>query len=132
MIDQLRLEGVGGGALWITQLVDGHRTVLVDTHQQPVQPHHWTCCHPLLDIADQTRGIGEARDASVEEGGVVCGHGGAGLADEDSAHSTLADMYTCCHILRDFRFRGSEMLPPSHPLVCGSGSLYYTSWPRRQ
>ena len=84
MIDQLRLEGVGGGALWITQLVDGHRTVLVDTHQQPVQPHHWTCCHPLLDIADQTRDIGEARDVGVEEVGAVCGHGGAGLADEDS------------------------------------------------
>ena len=67
MIEQLRLEGVGGVALWITQLVDGHRAVLVDTHQQPVQPHHWTCCHPLLDIAGQTRGIGEARDADVEE-----------------------------------------------------------------
>ena len=84
MVGQLRLEGVGGGALWITQLVDGHRTVLVDTHQQPVQPHHWTCCHPLLDIAGQTRDIGEARNAGVEEGGAVCGHGGAGLADEDS------------------------------------------------
>ena len=84
MIDQLRLEGVGGRALWITQLVDGHRAVLVDTHQQPVQPHHWTCCHPLLDIAGQTRGIGEARDAGVEEGGAVRGHGRAGLADEDS------------------------------------------------
>ena len=84
MIDQLRLEGVGDRALWITQLADGHRTVLVDTHQQPVQPHHWTCCHPLLDVADQTRGIGEARDANVEEGGAVRSHGGAGLADEDS------------------------------------------------
>ena len=96
MIGQLRLEGVGGGALWITQLVDGHRTVLVDTHQQPVEPHHWTCCHPLLDIAGQTRGIGEARDAGVEEGGVVCGHGGAGLADEDSLTE-----------------KGSAKLPPS-------------------
>ena len=84
MIDQLRLEGMWGGALWITQLVDGHRAILVDTHQQPVQPHHWTFCHPLLDIAGQTRGIGEARDAGVEEGGAVRGHGGAGLADEDS------------------------------------------------
>jgi len=121
MIDQLRLEGVGGGALWITQLVDGHRAVLVDTHQQPVQPHHWTCCHPLLDIAGQARGIGEARDASVEEGGAVCDHSGAGLADEDFMQSTLAD--TFCHILHDFRFRVGEMLPPSNPLVCGSGSL---------
>ena len=73
-----------GGALWITELVDSHRAVLVDTHQLPVQPHHWTCFHPVLDIAGQTRGIGEARDAGVEEGGAVRGHGGAGLADEDS------------------------------------------------
>ena len=80
----IRLEGARGGALWITQLVDSHRAVLVDMHKQPVQPHHWTCCHPLLDIAGQTRGIGEARDAGVEEGGVVCGHGGAGLADKNS------------------------------------------------
>ena len=51
-IDQVRLEGVGDGALWIAELVDSHRAVLVDTHQQPVQRYHWTCCHPVLDIAD--------------------------------------------------------------------------------
>lgn len=45
--------------------MDGHRRVLVDPHQQAV---HWTCCHPFLDIADQTRGIGKARKAIVEEG----------------------------------------------------------------
>ena len=101
-IDQLRLEGVGGGALWITQLVDGHRAVLVNTHQQPVQPHHWTCCHTLLDIAGQTRGIGEARDASVEEGGVVHRHGGAGLADEDSTtEKGLAKLLASGTVLED-------------------------------
>ena len=51
-IDQVRLEGVGGGALWITELVDSHRAVLVDIHQQPAQPHNGSSFHPVLDIAD--------------------------------------------------------------------------------
>ena len=78
-------EGLWHGALGITELMEGHGAGLVDPHQQPVQPHHWSSVHPVLDVLHQTGGIGETGEAGADQRGAVRGHGGLGLAQEDSA-----------------------------------------------
>ena len=50
-IDQLRTEEAGGPELWVIQPTNSHRTVLVDVHHKPVQPHHWARADPVLDVA---------------------------------------------------------------------------------
>ena len=64
--------------------MEGRGAGLVDPHQQPVQPHHWSSVHPVLDVLHQTGGIGEAGEAGADQRGAVRGHGGLGLAQEDS------------------------------------------------
>ena len=85
-VDELRVvsEGLWRGALGITELAEGRGAGLVDPHQQPVQPHHWSRVHPVLDVLHQTGGIGEAGEPGADQRGAVCGHGGLGLAQEDS------------------------------------------------
>ena len=85
-VDDLRVvsEGLWRGALGITELAEGRGAGLVDPHQQPVQPHHWSCVHPVLDVLHQTGGIGEAGKPGADQRGAVRGHDGLGLAQEDS------------------------------------------------
>ena len=85
-VDDLRVvsEGLWRRALGITELAEGRGAGLVDPYQQPVQPHHWSSVHPLLDVLHQTGGIGEAGEAGADQRGTVRGHGGLGLAQEDS------------------------------------------------
>ena len=63
-VDELRVEseGVWQGALGITELAESHGAGLVDPHQQPVQPHHWSSIHPVLDVLHQTGGREEAAE----------------------------------------------------------------------
>ena len=86
-VDELWIvsEGLWRGALGITELAEGRRAGLIDPHQQPVQPHHWSSVHPVLDVLYQTGGRGEAGEAGADQRGAVRGHGGLGLAQEDSA-----------------------------------------------
>ena len=85
-VDDLRVvsEGLWRGALGITELAEGHGAGLVDPHQQPVQPHHWSRVHPALDMLHQTGGIGETGETGADQRGAVRGHGGLRLAQEDS------------------------------------------------
>ena len=95
-------EGAWRGALGITELAEGHRTGLVDPHQQPVQPHHWSSVHPVLDVLHQTGGIGEAGEAGADQRGAVHGHGGLGLAKEDSTtEERLAELPAVATFLED-------------------------------
>ena len=103
-VDDLRVinEGLWRGALGITELVEGRGAGLVDPHQQPVQPHHWSCVHPLLDVTHQTGGIGEAGEAGADQRGAVRGHGGLGLAQEDSTtEERLAELPADTTSLKD-------------------------------
>ena len=103
-VDELRVlsEGACWGALGITELVEGRGTGLVDPHQQPVQPHHWSSVHPVLDVVHQTGGIGETGEAGTDQRGAVRGHGGLGLAQEDSAtEERLAELPAVTTFLED-------------------------------
>ena len=103
-VDELRIEskGVWRGALGITELVESHGAGLVDPHQQPVQPHHWSSVHPVLDVLHQTGGIGEAGEAGTDQRGAVRGHGGLGLAQEDSTtEERLAELPAVVTSLED-------------------------------
>ena len=103
-VDELRVEseGVWQGALGITELVEGHGAGLVDPHQQPVQPHHWSSVHPVLDPPHKTGGSGEAGEAGADQRGVVRGHGGLGLAQEDSTtEERLAELPAVVTSLKD-------------------------------
>ena len=103
-VDELRVEseGLWRGALGITELAEGHRAGLVDPHQQPVQPHHWSRVHPVLDVPHQTGGRGEAGEAGADQRGAVRGHGGLGLAEEDSAtEERLAQLSAVATFLED-------------------------------
>ena len=103
-VDELRVESEGAwrGALGITELAEGHGAGLVDPHQQPVQPHHWSSIHPLLDVLHQTGGIGEAGEAGTDQRGAVRGHGGLRLAEEDSAtEERLAELSAVATSLKD-------------------------------
>ena len=103
-VDELRVEseGVWRGALGITELVEGHGAGLVDPHQQPVQPHHWSRVHPVLDVLHQTGGRREAGEAGADQRGAVRGHGGLGLAQEDSTtEERLAELPAVMTSLKD-------------------------------
>ena len=103
-VDDLRVvsEGLWRGALGITELVEGHGAGLVDPHQQPVQPHHWSSVHPVLDVLHQTGGIGETGKSGADQRGAVCGHGGLGLAQEDSmTEERLAELPAVTTSLED-------------------------------
>ena len=77
-------------------------TGLVDPHQQPIQPHHWSSVHPVLDVLHQTGGIGETGEAGADQRGAVRGHGGLGLAQEDSAtEERLAELPAVTTFLED-------------------------------
>ena len=100
-VDDLRVVS-WCGALGITELAESHGAVLVDPYQQPVQPHHWSSVHPLLDVPHQTGGIGEAGEAGADQRGAVRGHGGLGLAQEDSAtEERLAELPAVATSLKD-------------------------------
>ena len=72
-VDDLRVisEGLWCGALGITELVEDRGAGLVDSHQQPVQPHNWSRVHPVLDVPHQTGGIGETGEAGADQRGAV-------------------------------------------------------------
>ena len=103
-VDELWIvsEGLWRGALGITELVEGHGAGLVDPHQQPVQPHDWSSVHPVLDVLHQTGGIGEAGEPGADQRGAVRGHGGLGLAQEDSTtEERLAELPAVTTSLED-------------------------------
>ena len=103
-VDELWIvsEGLWRGTLGITELAEGRGAGLVDPHQQPVQPHHWSSVHPVLDVLHQTGGIGEAGEAGADQRGTVRGHGGLGLAQEDSTtEERLAELPAVTTSLED-------------------------------
>ena len=75
------LKGTWLALFWIIQQFNIHRTVVVDVHHKPFQPHHWDRSDPVLD-----GGIAGAREAGIEETGAVGGHVFVHTAGEDSRH----------------------------------------------